>query len=150
MTALGSQSKTIEAALYPWARIICFDMARVHAEKIDALVKAQLQGLEVERQRIPQPIEADDPVFAHLNARIASLLEFQNNRLRKLHLLALEDYPDKFMSLFGEVPQIEPDIIESLRTRAALFAPGMQSLRKNRTLADTELWIAELDRAREE
>ena len=149
MSALGSQPATINEALYPWARVLCFDMARAHAKKLDAVVRARVQALEAERQRIPQPLVPDDPSFATLSSRIASLLEYQNSRLRNLHLLSLDDYPDKFMSLFDEVPQVEPIDVEPLREQAAAFANGMRSLRKDRTLADAELWIAELERARE-
>ncbi len=148
MAALGSNLNTIDAALTPWAKVLCFDMARVHAQKLDVIVRGKVQALETERQNIPQPLKPDDPIYANVSARISSLLEFQSSRLRNLHLLALDDYPDKFMSLFDEVPQIEASELEPVRSRAALFASGMQSLRRNRVLTDVELWIAELDENR--
>ena len=150
MTALGSQPSTIHAALYPWARVLCFDMAQVHANRLDVIVRERVQALEAEQQRVPQPLKPDDPIFTGLSARIASLLEYQTSRLRNLHRLTLDDYPDKFIRLFDEIPQVETFRIAPLRDRATQFASGMRSLRDARTLPDPELWITELDRARDE
>lgn len=148
MGALGSDAKAIDAVLYPWAKILCFDMAQAQTKKLQDLVKDRLSVLWAERERLQKSLNFDDPKLLDLGMRIKSLSEYQKSRLSGLQLLRLEDYPDRFMSLFDEVPQIEASEVEPLRTQAARFADGMRSLSMNRRLSDPELWISEIERAR--
>ena len=104
--------------------------------------------LESERQNIKQPIQAGDLLFNQLSAQIRSIHEFQDTRLKNLHRLEIDDYPDKLMEIFDDVPQVDPGEVETQRAAAARFVPGMVSLRQSRTLPDPELWIEELTKAR--
>jgi hypothetical protein len=148
MKGLGSEESAIAAALRPWAKTLCYDMARLQTDDLQKLLQSRTQALEVERQRIRQPIQPDDPDFSRLSAQLRAIAEFRDSRLRNLHRIELEDYPDKFMEIFSDVPQVDTSEIEPLRRTAARFAPGMLSLRQNRTLADAEQWIEALQRAR--
>lgn len=148
MKNLSSDEEVISAALRPWAKTLCFDMALAQTHELKKILQTCLQKLESERQKIKQPIQPDDPLFNRLSAEIRSIHEFQNLRLRTLHRLELEDYPEKFMEIFDDVPQINPAEIDVLRTEAARFTPGMTSLRQSKTLPDPELWIDTLGKAR--
>ena len=147
MNSLGSDESVIASALKPWAKTLCYDMARLQTEDLQKLLIARTQALEAEHQKIRQPMQPDDPQFATLSARIRSISEFQVSRLKNMHHLELDDYPDKFMEVFVDVPQIEAAEVEPLRKAAAQFSAGMLSLRKNRTLTDPEVWIEVLQRA---
>jgi hypothetical protein len=149
MKNLGSDDGVVAAALHPWAKTICKDMAFAQTHGLRKLLQARLTALESERQKIKQPIQPDDPHFNQLSVQIRSIQEFQGSRLKNLHRLELEDYPNRFMEIFDDVPQIEPAEIETLRMAAAPFAPGMISLRESRTLPDPELWIEALSKARD-
>jgi hypothetical protein len=72
-----------------------------------------------------------------------------NSRLDGFHRLQLDEYPDSLMDVFDTVPGLEAQQLESLRRSAARFVPGMMSLRQSQTLIDAELWIEELNKARE-
>lgn len=150
MKNLGSEDSVIANALRPWAKTLCFDMARAQTHGLRKLLQDRLQTLESERQKIKQPIQPDDPLYTTLSEQIRSINEFQTSHFKNLHRLALEDYPDKFMGVFDDVPQIEAQEIEPLRIAAARFAPGMLALRQSQTLPDTELWIEELNKTKDQ
>lgn len=149
MHSLGSTEQAISLALAPWAKTLCFDIARAKTESLESLIRLKIQALERERQAIPQPMQPDDPTLIRVNEQMRALLEFQTSRLRNLHKLALEDFPDKFMALFNDVPLTEDVELVPLRQEASRFASGMLSLVKSRKLADRELWIEALNSARE-
>jgi ABC-type multidrug transport system fused ATPase/permease subunit len=150
MRSVGSNDEAVFAALKPWARTLCFDMARAQTRQLQQHVQRRLEELQRERQAIRQPMQPDDPQFARLTEQINSLQQFQESRLRKLHLLELADFPDKFMEAFDNVPQLEDSAIQPLRKEAARFAAGMLTLAKTRTLAERELWIETLIAAKKE
>lgn len=147
MKSLGSEESAIAKAMRPWAKTLCFDMARAQTRDLRQLLTERLRELETERQKIKQPLQADNPVYATLSEQIRSISEFQNSRLKNLHRLELDDYPDKFIGLYEDVPQADPEQIEQFRIAAAKFAPGMLTLKQSQTLPDSELWIEELDKA---
>jgi hypothetical protein len=149
MKNLGSEESVIASALRPWAKTLCFDMASAQTRGLHKLLLYRLQALEAEQKKIKQPLQPDDPVYAKLSEQIRSIHEFQSSRLSNLHRLDIEDYPDKFMNVFDDVPQIDAQQVEALRVAAAKFAPGMLSLKQNQTLPDSELWIEELNKARD-
>jgi hypothetical protein len=146
---LGSDDGVIAAILRPWAKTLCFDIALAQTHGLRELLRARLSELQSEKQKIKQPINPDDQLFKQLTAQIRSIQEFQDSRLKNLHRLELEDYPNKFMEIFDDVPQIEPAKIDTLRMAAARFAPGMSSLNESRTLPDSELWIETISKARD-
>lgn len=147
MKNLGSDDGIIAAVLRPWAKTLCFDMALAQTHGLREKLQARLNVLESERQKIKQPIQPNDLLFNQLSAQIRSIQEFQSSRLKNLHRLELEDYPDKFMEIFEDVPQIDPAEVDTLRVAAARFTPGMVSLRQFRILPDPELWIEALSKA---
>ena len=146
MKGQGSDDKAIAVVLRPWARTLCFDMARVLSSDLRNLLKARIQSLEAERQKIPQPLKPDDPLFLSLNAKIKLIADFQTSRINNFHKFELDEFPDKFMAIFEDVPLAEPSEIEPLRKAAARYAPGMVSLRETLTLSDPELWIEALEK----
>lgn len=148
MKDLGSDEGAIAKALRPWAETLCFDMAYTQTRPLDELLHERSRSLESERQKITQPIPADDQNYLQLTERIRSIGEFRS-RLKNFYQLELEDYPEKFMEVFENVPQVEAKEVEPLRAQAAKFSPGMLSLKESQTLADTELWILELNKKKD-
>lgn len=149
MKDVGSHEDAIAKALRPWAKTLCFDMAHAQTRGLDKLLHERLQSLESERQQIKQPIQAGDARYAELNERIRSISEFRS-RLRSFHRLELEDYPEKFMEVFENVPQVKAEEVEPFRALAARFSPGMLTLKESQTLSDTELWVAALNKQRDQ
>lgn len=149
MQSVGSNEDSILSTLAPWARTLCFDMARAKTIDLHNILTAKVQTLEKERQAINQPIQANDPHHLRISEEMRTLREFQQYRLLSFHKLNLEDFPDKFMSVFSDVPMLEEDVLRPLRAEAAKFAPGMESLVKSRKIVDRELWIEALNARRE-
>lgn len=144
MKNLGSGDDVINTALYPWAETLCFDIAQASVKGMRELLRLRVSELEAERRKIKQPIYSGSADFIHFNqlsVQINAIHNFQESRLKNLHLLKLEDYPNRLMELFDAVPEIDPLKVEELRKDAARFVPGMTSLRDSRTLPDQELWI---------
>lgn len=148
MKNLGSSEEMIASVLRPWAKTLCFDMALVQVRELGKLLQARLDALESERQKIKQPINPDDPLFNQLTSKISAIREFQASRLNNMHRLELEDYPQKFMEIFDDVPVVQASKVDQLRIAAARFASGMSSLRESRLLRDSELWIDVLAKGR--
>lgn len=146
MSSLGSDDATIAAALQPWARIICIDMARLLLTEIEQLLSEQIRKVEAERSKIPQPLSPDNAEFKRLSVQIEEISSFLSNRVRKIHLIKSNEFADRFMSLFQEVPALDKSTIEPLQIRAAKFADGMRSLCKESKPINREAWIAELER----
>lgn len=149
MKELGSDKSTIVETLRPWAKIFCFDMARIQTYELQQSLQNRLKKLESERQNIKQPIQQNNPAYAQLSKQIKSIHDFQS-RLSNLYQLELEDFPDKFMELFDEAPGLETSERKALRLKAERFKPGMLSLCNTSTMTDEKLWIDELQRAHEQ
>lgn len=128
MQSVGSSENAISRALAPWAKTLCFDMARAKTIELNNILTKRVQALEKERQAIKQPIQANDPHPLRISEELRTLREFQQSRLLKFHKLSLEDFPDKFMAVFSDVPMINEAELHPLRAEAAKFAPGMESL----------------------
>lgn len=148
MKDMGSDESIIAKALRPWAKTLCMDMARAQTQGLQQLLTECSSNLEAERGKIKTPIQADDPTYAALNEQIRSISEYNSSRLRNIHRLELEDFPDKFMELFDDVPQLDVHQVNKLRTAAARFSPGMLALKQGQILPDPEFWIEELNKER--
>lgn len=148
MKSLGSDDVAIGTALRPWAKTLCFDMASVQVKELNKLLMSRSTELQTQRQNIPPPWQPDDPQLSTLNAQLSSISEFQSARLNNLYSMEIEDYPDKFMAIFDNVPQVDKSLVDTMKKSAARFSPGMQSLSQTRTLVDSELWIEVLQNSK--
>lgn len=149
MQSVGSSEDSILSTLEPWARTLCFDMARAKTMELHKILTEKVQSLEKERQSIKQPMQANDPQHLRITEELRTLRDFQQSRLLKFHKLNLEDFPDKFMSVFSDVPMIDEEVLRPFRAEAAKFAPGMESLVRSRKIVDRELWIETLNAKRD-
>jgi hypothetical protein len=147
MNSLGSDPHTVAAAMKPWARIMCRDMAASLMEPLFALVRERVRDLEARRQALPTPLDPTNPEFVRLNAEIARGHEYiaQNRMIGKY---ALDDYPDRLLALFNEVPVIDLALVGPLLHRAQSFAGDMDALRTRQELPRPEAWIEALEAAR--
>lgn len=146
MSGLGSDPVAIHFALRPWARVMCFDMARHLFTGIEKLLVERARTLEQERKHISPALDPNNVDYLHLTSKLNGISEFLSNKARKLHLLDLDDYPDKFMLLFESAPEIDRQLIEPHRQRAIHFAEGMRTLKEKCQLINSEEWITELDK----
>lgn len=147
MRSLGSDDKVICKALSPWARTLCADMALLQVIDLGLLIGSYERNIQSELEEIAQPIDAGDPRYLKLLADRRLLGAFQNDRLRNFREFELEDFPDRLMKVFDEIPSlVDPEKVRSLRANAARFASGMESLRDSKTLPEAELWIEELNK----
>lgn len=145
MEGLGSEAAAIHVALRPWVRIMCFDMARHLFSGVEKLLVERSRALEQERQLLPKTISSGDAEFQRLTNHINEISDFLSNKARKMHLIEIDEYPDKFMALFESAPQLERAMVAPHLQRAMHFADGMRSLRDKCRLSNPEEWIAELD-----
>ncbi|MGH1359993.1 MAG: hypothetical protein ACRBC3_14615 [Burkholderiaceae bacterium] len=148
----GSDERTIDKVLRPWAQTLCFDMAMKQILKLFKYLNGCKEGMQAERDLIPQPIKPDDNYFYNLTEKIDGINHLQQSLAVRVRQLELEDYPEKFEELFVDlsaglvvdVPEIDFDVVETIRLEAARFFPGMRSLRDSKMLKERELWLAEL------
>jgi len=102
-----------------------------------------------ERSSIPQPLDPRSPAFLRLSAEIDSANHYIN-RLQKIYQFELEDYPERLVSLFDNVPLLDAEQVRPIRDRALAFASEMETLRQSLTLPNAEVWFSELEKARTE
>lgn len=147
MEDIGSDEVVIVQAMRPWARMLCFDMARALTQELAELMHEHRRILQLELQNANKaPI--DETEHSILNDKIRAVNEFQDLRLSKFHLLELEDYPEKFIRIFDEAPLIDGQTLQSMRTAVSKYIPGMLELKNKQRLSDSELWIEALERVR--
>lgn len=147
MEGLGSSKETIVRALAPWARVTCFDLTMSFGVQLQKMVKEGLAAVEAERRQIRQPMDPNDPNLLRLNAEAAKGNEYLG-RLRNLYKTELENYPERLMSLFDDVPYVQAERLAPLREKASIFAADMGILSRTLILPNPEAWLRELDEAR--
>jgi hypothetical protein len=147
MDSLGSEPPAIAAALRPWASILCHDLAVALVKPIQKAMTAKVQILTQERARIPQPQDPRDPNFLRLNAEIDLGNDYIVNRLQKIYQFKLDDYPERFVEIWTNVPLLEADEVKVMRERALQFTSAMKSLQQTLTLQNPETWFVELEKA---
>ena len=148
MHALGSEPPAIATALRPWARILCHDMAAALAAPLHKSITDNIQELEKLRQAIPTPRDPNHPEFHRLTGEINVGHAYIAERLRKIHQFDLDDYPERFLALFENVPYVTEGELLPLRERAARFASDMTTLKRSMSLPNAEIWMHELEEAR--
>lgn len=141
---LGSSEETIAATLEPWARTLCFDVALKMSTTLRQLVQTQLDPL-LHRRGILAMANPPDPGLAALSGEIQKTTDFLQ-RLRVLHRLQLEEFPECLTALIEDAPLLDESVRASLRQQSAQFIPGMRSLRTSRTLSEIDLWTQMIDR----
>jgi hypothetical protein len=147
MRNLGSDDTAICKVLSPWARTLCADMALLLVIDLRQLIGFYESKIQSQLEAIAQPIDADDQRYLKLLADRRLLGAFQQEQLRNFREFELEDFPDRFMKVFDEIPLlVDPEKVLPLRANAARFASGMKSLRDSKTLPEAELWIEELSK----
>lgn len=148
MKDVGSDERTVENTMKPWALTLCQDMAFSQAAKLRELLRNKLNALNIELKKLHTSLQSDHPDIPTLQAKINSIEQFQDSQLKNIGSFKLEDFPDKLMEIYENVPVIDPKTVKQLRDEAEKYVPGMQSLRLNQTLADSELWIKKLNESR--
>jgi len=148
LLSIGSDISTIEEVLKPWARVSCFDLARVITSPIDDACNEELRRLHQENQS-KGPINPLDENFLKYIEQSRLLSEYQQ-RLSNLHLLELAEYPDALFALINEAPIQNRKIISASADTATHFAPMINELKKNFYLSNPEPWFVELEAPKQE
>lgn len=141
MAALGSDQSTMREALKPWAMVVCRDLANKINQPLHAAVQEKVQELVLKRSAIPQIL--DDPQFKQITAEITGANIYLH---RLIQPLELDDYPDRFLQPYMDIPLLEAEAAELLRTSALQFAPVMLEIRKNLKLDNPERWFLEIEK----
>jgi hypothetical protein len=149
MNSLGSEQSAIAAALRPWASILCHDLAVAVAKPLHKAMTDKIQQLNRERASIAPPIDPTNPQFMRLNAEIESASAV-TIRLQNIYQLDLEDYPDRFVGLFDNIPLLDQAEVSPIREKALQFSPDMKTLRQLWTLPNAETWFGVIEESRAE
>lgn len=148
MQALGSEPPAIATALRPWARILCHDLAAAFTAPLHKSITDKIQELEKLRQAIPTPVDPNNPELHRLTGEVNVGHAYIAERLRKIHQFDLDDYPERFLALFENVPYLTQGELLPFRERAARFATDMTALKRSMSLPNAETWMHELEEAR--
>lgn len=148
MQALGSEPPAIATALRPWARILCHDLAAAFIAPLHKSITDKIQGLENLRQATPPPMDPNDTELLRLTGEINVGHAYIAERLGKIHQFDLDDYPERFLALFENVPYLTNGDLLPFRERAERFATDMTSLKRSMSLPNAETWMRELEEAR--
>lgn len=145
MSALGSEPSAMRQALEPWIKITCYDVARACTAPLARALSEKRKELERERAGIRKPVDPNDPVLLRTTAALNEAGVYTTQRLDKLHEFHIEDYPERFLQLFEDVPLVDQQTLAPIRANARQFAPAMLELRQKLELADPEPWFNEIE-----
>ena len=128
--------------------MICRDVGWAVSRELSQEVQIVLAGLIKERGAIPNPINPTALNFQRLNDAINTIQNDRAERLNGIHLLNLEDFPDRLIGFYDDVPSADRAVVARTRAKAEQFFPGMRQIRKTFTLNDPEPWIEEIEASR--
>jgi hypothetical protein len=146
MHGLGSEQSEIALALRPWAAMICGDLATFFHASIRKKVAEKMNEIIMQRSSLNHP-EADNPDLALFNQQIKDCEKYTSGLLSSYYF-ELEDYPERFMTIFDNPPSSVQEEIQLLRNNAVRFAEDMSVLKKSMTLQLEDAWISTLEEAR--
>lgn len=148
MSALGSDQTAIHAALKPWVRTMCGDIASAIVAPLHKAITEKIREVENQRSAIRQPTDPNDPELLRTTSAIREGSTYLEQRLRKIRQFEADDYPDRFIQLFDDVPLLDPEVLAQIRTKALQFAPTMAELRQELQLSNPEPWFFEIEEHR--
>jgi hypothetical protein len=148
MTSLGSDAPAMQQTLGPWVRIFCHDLGSAIGSPLGVVLSKKTQELERERSAIPQPMDPNKAILTRTTGEIRAISTYLEQRLRRIYLLRADDYPDRFLQLFEDVPSVGEEVLAPIRAKARQFAPAMLELRQTLQLANPEPWFDEIDEHR--
>ncbi len=143
MNRTGLDKAVINKALEPWACTLCLDMGLNHVRRLQALVSEEQKRLNHNLQQIPTPIDPSNEQYKRLHDELRLIGQY-GQQLSGLFPLSLNDYPEKLLSVYENVPIIDSGKVGELRNDLMKFIPGMYELRNNKTLTDVDMWLNEL------
>lgn len=146
MHGLGSEQSEIALALRPWATMICGDIATFFDASIRKIVSEKMNEIIMQRSSLHHP-EANNPDLALFNQQIKDCEKYTSGLLSSYYF-ELEDYPERFMTMFDNPPSPVQEQIQLLRNNAVRFAEDMNVLKKSMTLQLEDAWISTLEVAR--
>jgi hypothetical protein len=146
--SLGSETSSIQQILEPWVRIFCHDLATAIASPLRAALSEKIEEFGRERAGIRQPMNPDDATLTRTIAATREINTYIEQRLRKISEFRVDDYPERFLQLFEDVPFVSDEVLASIQAKARQFAPAMLELRQNLQLASPEPWFLEIDEHR--
>jgi hypothetical protein len=115
---------------------------------LNTALAEKTEELERERASIGQPMEPNDANLARTTAAIREISTYLEQRLRKIYQFRVDNYPDRFLQLFEDVPLVSEEVLAPIQAKARQFAPAMVELRQNLQLASPEPWFLEIDEHR--
>jgi hypothetical protein len=148
MASLGSETASMRQTLEPWIRIFCHDLATAIASPLDTALSEKIRELERERAGIQQPMDPNDAKLARTTAAIREISTYLGQHLRKIYQFRVDDYPERFLQLFEDVPLVSEEVLAPIQAKARQFAPAMLEPRQNLQLASPEPWFLEIDEHR--
>ncbi|ENW28625.1 MULTISPECIES: hypothetical protein [Acinetobacter] len=145
MKKTGSNEQDIQEVLKPWAKTLCMDLSFKKIMSLRAALSEKTKELDNQIRAIPQPINSStSSYYTDLLQKQSKISTYLQNDLSKLHLLEIDDYPEKLLKLYDEAPYLEEEKIENLKNELELFIPEMKLLKSERKVDDKYLWIRAL------
>lgn len=146
MTTTGSDEVSIQNVLTPWAKTLCMDLSFKKIRNLRIALSEKIKEIDSQIKEIPEPISStDSSYYSDLLGKKSRISIYLQNDLSKLHLLEIDDYPEKLLELYNDAPYLEEDKIEKLKEELKLFIPEMKLLKSEKKVNDKYLWIRELN-----
>lgn len=149
LEALGCNAAVINGRLAPWARVMCQDLAFALTDDLRDALKTKLGNIaQYLAAKTRQPISPTDTGYLGAIAESTAVNEHLQ-RLNGIGQFRLEDFPDAFLRLFGNVPLLAETIVGPTRAKAQSFADSMRALRETMTIPDAQSWFVEIEASRD-
>jgi hypothetical protein len=89
----------------------------------------------------------NDPELLRLTSEIKDATAYKN-KVMESYQFELNDFPERLLKLFYDVPFVEAGLVADARAKAEKFATAMLTLRQTLALPDPAAWSAEIEEHR--
>lgn len=114
MKKTGSNEQDIQEVLKPWAKTLCMDLSFKKIMSLRAALSEKTKELDNQIRAIPQPINSStSSYYTDLLQKQSKISTYLQNDLSKLHLLEIDDYPEKLLKLYDEAPYLEEEKLKT-------------------------------------
>jgi hypothetical protein len=140
MREMGSNGEAIADVLQPWVATTCFDAGMKLLKGLREALNTKAVALGQDVAHFPKPIDPASEDYKLLLVRQRLVTRYLQEELTNLHLLKVEDYPDKLIDLVDAAPDLQDAEKSNLKIPIKDFTGEFEYLKSNLDYKDPDRW----------
>jgi len=134
MRTTGSDDTTIQNVLIPWAEILCLDISYKKLSNLREAINERISEITKQLNAFPSPITLPNETYEQLIENKRILHEFITTNINNLDVISLEEYPEKIIEIYNNVPLLPSQEIERLKQDFKEFIDEIRTLKTEKKL----------------